>query len=74
MLGIPDRGTKIEANSWNSVPNRSAEEKTLGIPFYGTKIEANIRNFVPKQFRGNEKCSEFRTVEQKRIKLSEFRP
>jgi hypothetical protein len=27
QLGIPFRGTKIEANSRNSVPNRSAEEK-----------------------------------------------
>ncbi len=27
-LGIPFCGTKIEANSWNSVPNHSAEEKT----------------------------------------------
>jgi hypothetical protein len=26
--GIPFRGTKIEANSWNSAPDHSAEEKT----------------------------------------------
>ncbi len=28
QLGIPFRGTKIEGNSWNSVPNHSAKEKT----------------------------------------------
>jgi hypothetical protein len=30
QLGILFRGTKIEANSRNSVPNHSAEEKQLG--------------------------------------------
>jgi hypothetical protein len=29
QLGIPFRGTKIEANSHNFVPNLSAEEKQL---------------------------------------------
>ncbi len=29
QLGIPFRGTKIEANSWNSLPNSSAEEETI---------------------------------------------
>ena len=33
MLGILYHGTKIEANSRNSVLNHSAEQKTLGIPF-----------------------------------------
>jgi hypothetical protein len=28
VLGIPLRGTEIEANSWNSLPNLLAEEKT----------------------------------------------
>jgi hypothetical protein len=28
QLGIPCRGTKIEENNWNSVPNHSTEEKT----------------------------------------------
>jgi hypothetical protein len=47
QLGIPFRGTKIEAYSRNSVPNPSAEEKQLGIPFLGPKIDANSRNSVP---------------------------
>jgi hypothetical protein len=33
MIGILCHGTKIEANSRNSVLNHSAEQKTLGIPF-----------------------------------------
>ncbi len=33
MLGILYHGTKIEANSRNSVLNHSAEQRTLGIPF-----------------------------------------
>jgi hypothetical protein len=48
MFGILYRGTKIEANSRNSVPNHSAEENQLGIPFRGTKKEANPRNSLPK--------------------------
>ncbi len=36
QLGIPFRGTKIEANSHNSVPNPSAEENTTrnSVPWY----------------------------------------
>jgi hypothetical protein len=51
MLGILYRGTKIEANTWNSVPNHSTipqRRKRLGIPFRGTKIVANSRNSIPK--------------------------
>ncbi len=33
ILGILYNGTKMEANSRNSVLNHSAEQKTLGIPF-----------------------------------------
>jgi hypothetical protein len=47
---IPFRGTKIEANVQNFVPENLAEKKQLGIPFCGTKIEENFRNFVPKHF------------------------
>ncbi len=40
------RGTKIEANSQNFVPNHFAKRKQFGIPFHGTKIEANSQNTV----------------------------
>jgi hypothetical protein len=46
MLVILYCGTKIEANSWNSVPNHSVDEKMLGIQYHGTKKEANSRNSV----------------------------
>jgi hypothetical protein len=49
-LEIPYRGTKIEANSQNSIPNHSTEEKTTRIPFSGTKIETSFWNFVPNHF------------------------
>ncbi len=47
MLGILYHGTKIEANSRNSVPNRSAEEKKAqnSVP-WRKKIEANSRYSV----------------------------
>ncbi len=44
QLRIPFRWTKIEANSRNSIPNPSAEEKTTRNPVRGTKIEANSQN------------------------------
>jgi hypothetical protein len=43
QLEIPFRGTKIEANSWNSVQTLPQKRKQLGIPFRGTKLEANSR-------------------------------
>jgi hypothetical protein len=46
-LGIPFRGTEIEANSRNSIPKPSAEDKQLGIPFRGTEIEANSQHSLP---------------------------
>jgi hypothetical protein len=45
--GISFRGTEIEANYRNSLPNPSAEEKQLGIPFRGTEIETNSRKSLP---------------------------
>jgi hypothetical protein len=50
MLEILFCGTKIEANSRNSVLNYPRKRKQLEIPFRGTKIEANSRNSVPKHF------------------------
>ncbi len=41
-IGIPFRATNIEANSRNSVPNRSAEEKTTRNPF---RIEQNAAGY-----------------------------
>jgi hypothetical protein len=46
QLRIPFCGTKVEANSRDSLLKPSAEEKQLGMPFRGTKIEANSRNSV----------------------------
>jgi hypothetical protein len=37
MLGIPFRGTKIEANFLNFVPKHFAEENMLSILFGGTE-------------------------------------
>ncbi len=42
QLGIPFRGTKIETNCRNSVPNHAAEEKQLGIPF---RVEQNAAGY-----------------------------
>jgi hypothetical protein len=53
MLGILYHGTKIEANSRNSVLNLSAEQKTLGILF----------QTIPQ--RRGEKCSDFHSVKKK---------
>jgi hypothetical protein len=47
QLRIPFRGTKIEANSRDSLPNPLVEEKHLGIPFRGTTVQAISQNSVP---------------------------
>jgi hypothetical protein len=66
MLGILYRGTKIKANSGNSILNHSTEVKTTGgIPFHGTKIEANTWNSVPNHSVEEKNNSEFRSEEQK---------
>ncbi len=59
MLGILFHGTKIEANSRNSVLKHSAEQKTLGI---------QLRT-VPQR----RKMLEFYSVKKNRSKLSKFR-
>jgi hypothetical protein len=45
QLGIPFRGTKIEANSRNSVPNHSVEEK----PTRNKTRQANILKIVSEK-------------------------
>jgi hypothetical protein len=62
MLGILYCGTRSEVNSWNSIPNYFAEEKTTGNrsellefrsePFRRgeNNIEAYFLNFVPNHF------------------------
>jgi hypothetical protein len=58
------RGTKTEANSWNSVLNHFLwKRKQLGISFCGTKIDENFRNVVPKHF-AEEKTLSFCLLEQ----------
>jgi hypothetical protein len=59
---IPQRrmlGTKLEANSWNSILNHSAEQK--------------LSDFRSKLFRRGGKCSEFRSVEKKQTLGIPFR-
>jgi hypothetical protein len=48
MLGILYSGTKIEANSWNSIPNHSVEEKTTrnSVPKHLTTFEVQTNHFV----------------------------
>jgi hypothetical protein len=43
MFGILYRGTKIEANTWNSVPNHFAEEKPSRNSVPWNKISSNLR-------------------------------
>jgi hypothetical protein len=54
MLKILFCGTKIEANSRNSVLNHPQRRKQLEIPFRGTKIEANSAEFHSKAFCGQK--------------------
>jgi hypothetical protein len=51
MFSIPFRGTKIEANSWNSVPNHSAEEKTSRNPVPYNKNKSKFSEFCTEAFR-----------------------
>jgi hypothetical protein len=43
MFGILYRGTKIKANTWNSVPNHSAEEKPTRNSVPWNKISSHLR-------------------------------
>ncbi len=47
MLRILYGGTKLAANSRNSIQKHSAEKKTRQIPFGGTKIEVNTWHSFP---------------------------
>jgi hypothetical protein len=66
MLGILYHGTKIEANSRNSVLNHSAEEKTTRNSVSWNKNRSKHLEFCSEPFRGGENNSEFRYVEQKK--------
>ncbi len=46
MLGIPYRETNIEANSRNSVPNHSAEEKTTQNSVPWNKNRSKLKHFT----------------------------
>jgi hypothetical protein len=65
MFGILYYGTKIEANSGNSVLNHSAEEKTTGSSIPWNKYISKLLEFCSEPFCGRENNSAFRSVEQK---------
>ncbi len=52
------RGTKIEANAHNSVPNPSGKRKQLRIPFRATKNRNKLSECRSEPFRGREANSE----------------
>ncbi len=58
QLGIQFRWTKKEANSWNSLPNPSVEEKTTQISVPWTKNRRKPTEFRSKPFRRRESYSE----------------
>jgi hypothetical protein len=55
QLGIPFRGTKLEASSRNFLPNSSAEEKTTRNSVPWTKNRSKLSEFRSEPFRGREK-------------------
>jgi hypothetical protein len=65
MFGILYYGTKIEANSGNSVLNHSAEEKTTRNSIPWNKYISKLLEFCSEPFCGRENNSAFRSVEQK---------
>ncbi len=59
QLGIPFRGTEIEAKS--SFPNPSAEEKTTRNSVHRNRNTCKLSEFPSKPFSGRENNSEFRS-------------
>jgi hypothetical protein len=53
-LELCSRGTRIEANSWNSLPNPSAEEKTTRNSLPWSKNRSKFSEFLSEPFRGRE--------------------
>jgi hypothetical protein len=84
MLRILCHGTKIEANSRNSVLNHSAEQKTLGIPFRTVpqrrkcseshSVESKLSEFRSKACFRQKKCCILCLLEQDFFKLLFFIP
>ncbi len=54
MLGIPYRGTKLEANSRHSVPNHFTEEKTTRNTIPWNKNRTNRSELIPRNFSGKK--------------------
>jgi hypothetical protein len=71
-LGFLFRGTNVDTNTWNSVPNHSAEEKTTRNFFRGTKFDANTWNSVPNHSAEEKTTWNFVPWNKNRSKLSEF--
>ncbi len=55
QLGIPFRGTKLEASSRNFLPNSSAEEKTTRNSVLWNIKRSKLSEFHSEPFRGREK-------------------
>jgi hypothetical protein len=73
MLEILYRGTKIEANSRNSVRNHSAKKKTTRNSVPWNKIEANTWNSVPNHSAKEKPTWNYVPWNKNKSKLSEFR-
>jgi hypothetical protein len=65
MLGILYRGTKIESNSRNSVPNHSPQEKNARNSVPWNKNRSKLSELHSEPFRVRENNSKFRSMEQK---------
>jgi hypothetical protein len=57
----PFRGTEIEANSWNSLPNPSTEEKITRNSVPRNRNRSKLSEFPSEPFSGRENNSEFRS-------------
>jgi hypothetical protein len=64
MLGIPFRGTKIEANTWISVPNHSAGEKTTWNFVPWNKIRSKLSGIPFHSISRTKTCCQFCLLEQ----------
>jgi hypothetical protein len=72
MPGILYSGTKIEANSRNSILNHSAEEKNARNSVPCNKNRSKLSEFHSEPIRGRENNSELHSVEQKQKQTHRF--
>jgi hypothetical protein len=72
QLGIPFGGTKIEENTWNSVPNHSAEEKPTRNSVPWNKNRSRLSEFRSEACLGGKKGYQFSFLEQVFCKTNFF--